>query len=129
MQTIQVSPEAKRTIELAAKLANTTTVVVVDNLLYQAMPQQPAETPESEPDIVYGDYKGHRTTGKLTRETGRVEITSGPLAGQTFGSPSGAARAIIALHSGNPKATRDGWNQFWRLTSNSQPIQTVRTQS
>ncbi|MFJ3990239.1 hypothetical protein ACIPWY_16535 [Streptomyces sp. NPDC090032] len=57
---------------------------------------------------VYVDYEGHRTRGSYDRDTKRIDITSGPLAGQSFKSPTGAARAVVAHYKPDVNPNRNG---------------------
>lgn len=38
--------------------------------------------------VVFADYEGHRTKGSYNRKTTRIDITSGPLARQSFKTPT-----------------------------------------
>lgn len=67
---------------------------------------------------VYVDYEGHRTRGSYDRDTKRIDITSGPLAGQSFKTPTGAARAVVAYYKLDVNPNRNGWS-FWLLDDGS----------
>lgn len=75
---------------------------------------------------VYVDYEGHRTRGNYDRDTKRIDITSGPLAGQSFKTPTGAARAVVAYYKPDVNPNRNGWS-FWLLDDGSGGLlQTIR---
>jgi hypothetical protein len=130
MKRIEVSDESYRAIELAANMGNTTHAAVIAELLDRAT--RPAAgglqpDPDSDDRAIFKVYKGQRTDGILTPSTGRVIITTGPLAGQSFDSPSGAARAVIVNQTGNQAATNNGWKEFWVLDDGTRrKIQAVR---
>jgi hypothetical protein len=60
---------------------------------------------------IEGTYRGERTTALLDVENNSVKITSGPLNGWKFSSPSAAACALIV------PPTINGWT-FWK----AQPV-------
>jgi hypothetical protein len=74
---------------------------------------------------IHGDYEGRRTKAWFSPSTQRVEIAEGPLAGASYKSPSGAARAVVA--HGNPEVnpSRNGW-AFWTVTATGAPLQSLR---
>jgi hypothetical protein len=122
VRQIGISESSYIAIDLAAKLAGTTHAQVVTDLLARvASPSIPASAndPDGDQVAIARDYKGHRTKGILFPSTGRVTISSGPLSGRSFATPSGAGKAVIIHHSGNQKATCDGW-RFWLLDDGTQ---------
>lgn len=84
---------------------------------------------------MYLAYLGHRVEGTLAPKAGRLTVTSPPWNGKTFGSPSGAASAVI-LHFNPDRAVfrngtwhgpaSKGWRE-WRLVSDGEFIDTVRS--
>ncbi|MGF7239465.1 MAG: hypothetical protein ACQSGP_31590 [Frankia sp.] len=68
--------------------------------------------------IVYADYEGHRTHGHYDGSTTRIDITSGALAGRSFKTPTGAARAVVAHYKPGVSPNRNGWS-FWVLDDGS----------
>jgi hypothetical protein len=67
---------------------------------------------------VHVDYAGHRTQGTYDPVTTRIGITSGPLAGRSFKTPAGAARAVVAHYKPGVNPSRNGWT-FWTLSDGS----------
>lgn len=74
---------------------------------------------------IHATYRGVRTDAVFEMDTATVKIKNGPLAGQTFKSPSGAGTAVV--HAQNPyvHGDRNGW-RFWTITANGEPLATVR---
>ncbi|WP_261560533.1 hypothetical protein [Frankia tisae] len=75
---------------------------------------------------VYVDYEGHRTFGRYDPKTTRIDITTGPLTGRSFKTPTGAARAVIAHYKSDINSNRNGW-LFWVLDDGSgEFLQSIR---
>ncbi|MEU2712187.1 hypothetical protein [Streptomyces sp. NPDC007205] len=128
--TIEVDEQTYRSIEFAARMGGTTAGEVVARLVRNASmpPSAPAAAgAEKERTVdVYVDYEGHRTRGSYDRDTKRIDITSGPLAGQSFKTPTGAARAVVAHYKPDVNPNRNGWS-FWLLDDGSGgTLQTIR---
>ncbi|MEU7056755.1 hypothetical protein [Streptomyces sp. NPDC046197] len=131
--TIEVDVQTYRSIEFAARMGNTTAGEVVARLVRTAsVPSSaPAATGKEDAETgrkvgVYVDYEGHRTRGDYDRDTKRIDITSGPLAGQSFKTPTGAARAVVAHYKPDVNPNRNGWS-FWVLDDGSgEFLQSIR---
>jgi hypothetical protein len=123
--TIEVDEGTFRSLEFAARIAGTTPGGIVARLVETA--STPADRPEISTELaVFADYEGHRTHARYDRTTGRVDITSGPLGGQSFKTPTGAARAVVAHYNADVSSNRNGWT-FWTLDDDSGEIlDTVR---
>jgi hypothetical protein len=130
--TIEIDEQTYRSIEFAARMGDTTAGEVVARLVRtMSVPPAPA-APESGDGKakrnvgVYVDYEGHRTRGNYDRETKRIDITAGPLAGQSFKTPTGAARAVVEHYKPEVNPNRNGWS-FWLLDDGSgADLQTIR---
>jgi hypothetical protein len=115
-------------------MANTTAGDVVARLVAQA--STPALTNQTTNSArpadtvgVYADYDGHRTHGEYDYTTTRIDITSGPLVGQSFKTPTGAARAVVAHYRPGVSPNRNGWS-FWVLDDGSgRSLQSIRRSS
>lgn len=57
---------------------------------------------------VYADYDGHRTHASYDPDTTRIDVTFGPLAGRSFKTPTGAARAVVAHYKPGISPNRNG---------------------
>lgn len=131
MVLIEVDENTARALELAARVSKSTPGGVVAMLVREAAPKVESSTESTPPAAqlaVLADYEGHRTRGMLTVETGRLEISSGPLSGQSFKTPTGAAKAVIAHAHPGISPNRNGW-EFWMLDDGSaRPIKAIRGQ-
>lgn len=125
--TIEVDDQTHRSLELAARMSNSTAAQVVARLVDQAsMPKPVDEHADRATLFVYADYEGHRTHASYDPETKRVDITSGPLGGSSFKTPTGAARAVVGHYKPSINTNRNGW-LFWSLNDGSRRLlQSVR---
>jgi hypothetical protein len=76
---------------------------------------------------IYADYEGHRNRA-LYFAPARVEIIDGPLAGMSFKTPTGAARAVVRHYNPSVNDNRNGWG-FWQLDNGGGPrgwLQSIR---
>ena len=79
-----------------------------------------------EPVDVFAEYEGRRVTGNYIAATNRMTVTSEPLAGTTYRSPSAAARAVVAALNPARVATQtNGW-RFWKVTATGQRLAVLR---
>lgn len=112
--TIEIYDHTKRTIAFAAQMANVSEAEIIERLVLASSIAGP---PKSDGLPVYADYGGHRTRGRYFAP-GRVEIIDGPLAGKSYKSPTGAARAVVRQYSPEVNDNRNGW-MFWQLEDGS----------
>lgn len=118
-EAIEVDAQTYRSLEFAARMSGCTAGDVVARLVAEASMPTPAkdgseQTEEVSGEAVYADYAGHRTQGKYDPRTTRIDITSGPLNGRSFKTPTGAARAVVAHYKPGVSPNRNGWS-FWIL--------------
>lgn len=125
MPMIQVDEQTAEKLEFAARMQGTTAGKVVSRLVHDFM-APPTTSDSGQTATVYALYAGHKTTGAFDRETKRLDVTSGPLKGQSFKTPTGAARAIVAHYNPAVSPHRNGWS-FWLLEDGSgKPLQSIR---
>lgn len=75
-----------------------------------------------------GVRQGFRTAGRYDPKAGRIDITTGPLDGRSFKSPSSAARAVVGHYKPAVNPHRNGWS-FWSLDDGSKRLlQSIRPQ-
>lgn len=122
--TIEVDDRTYRSLEFAARVASISAGEVVARLVADASMPNPTPSPAGSEDAsklvgIYVDYSGHRTKADFDPDTSRVDITAGPLAGRSFKTPTGAARAVVAHYKPEVSPNRNGWS-FWILDDGSQ---------
>lgn len=122
-ETVEVDEQTYRSLKFAARMSGCTAGEVVAKLVVAAsMPPPAKEDPERGEETsgmaVYADYDGHRTQGRYDLRTTRIDITSGPLVGRSFKTPTGAARAVVAHYKPGVSPNRNGWS-FWTLDDGS----------
>jgi hypothetical protein len=95
-------------------------------------PDDAASTPDTLPSeavaspvAVFARHAGTRTKATFTPRTRAVAITSGPLAGQSFTTPTAAMCAVIAQRGSARRGPGNGW-RFWIVTATGQPIHSLR---
>jgi hypothetical protein len=116
--TIEVDDDTKRTVSFAARMANVPEAAIIRRLIAAtSIPAASSPRPPEQGVAVYADYEGHRIRARFL-EPGRVEIVDGPLAGQSFKTPTGAARAVIRHFNPEINDNRNGWT-FWQIDSES----------
>lgn len=122
-ETIEVDEQTYRSLEFAARMSGCTAGDVVARLVAEASMPTPAKEESEQLEgargaAVYADYEGHRTQGRYDPRTTRIDIMSGPLTGQSFKTPTGAARAVVAHYKPGVSPNRNGWS-FWMLDDGS----------
>jgi hypothetical protein len=93
-------------------------------LLIQSVARPPHDpwTPVS----IYAEYDGNRVEALFLPATGRITVTTEPVAGRRFKSPSGAARAVVAaLNPARTQVQGNGW-RFWRLIETDERLEVLR---
>lgn len=130
MPQVEIDEETDRYLAFAAGLAGLTKGQVVARLVEQvqnAGTGAAAGGSQTEPTSVriYADYGGHRTFGTFVPGPGRIEITSGPMAGKAFRTPSEAAREIVKHYNPEVSPHRNGWGFFF-VAATGAPLQSLR---
>ena len=131
MPSIEIDDDTDRYLSFAAEIAGLSKGQIVAKLVTDARSRVRSPLPErgdrGEPQAVrvYADYAGHRTYASFVPGPGRVEITSGPLAGQVFKTPSQAARAIVGHYKPEVSPHRNGWS-FFVFEETGAPLQILR---
>jgi len=70
-------------------------------------------------------YRGTRIEAEFDPATKGVTITSAPLAGKRFNSPSRAAIEVVRTLNPSVHPNRNGWG-FWVVTETGQELQSIR---
>src|SRR4051794_33421448 len=105
MASIEVDGTTKRTVSFAARMAEVSEGEIIRRLVNASALARVDPEPVQEGIEIYADYEGHRVQARYFAPA-RVEIVDGPLAGQSFKTPTGAARAVVRLY--NPSVTTTG---------------------
>ena len=128
MATIEVDEDTKRTVSFAARMANLSESAIIRRLIATStLAGSERPQPTDGGVAIYADYEGHRVHARYF-EPARVEITDGPLEGQSFKTPTGAARAVIRHYNPDINDNRNGWT-FWQLDDDSgvrRSLQSIR---
>jgi hypothetical protein len=125
---IEVDEYTKLTVAFAARMANLSESAIIRRLVENsALTDDKHPEPIGKSVTVYADYEGHRVRARFT-EPARVEIIDGPLAGRSFKTPTGAARAVVREYNPTINDNRNGWT-FWQIDNESgvrTPLQSIR---
>ncbi|MDT5031311.1 MAG: hypothetical protein QOC94_1482 [Actinoplanes sp.] len=113
MATIDVDDATKQAVSFAARMANVSEGEIIRRLVEGSAPPRDGPEPADQGVAIYADYEGHRVRARYF-EPARVEITDGPLAGKSFKTPTGAARAIVRHYNPSVNDNRNGWS-FWQI--------------
>ena len=126
MPHIEVDDETDGYLEFASSLTGLTKGQLIAQLVAKSRAGGAPET-QGKPQAVniHGDYLGHRTEAHFIPGPGRIDITSGPLAGRSFRTPSEAAREVVKSYNPDVSPHRNGWS-FWVVSSTNAPLQTIR---
>lgn len=88
-------------------------------------PDRPGAEPWT-PVPVFGEYDGRRVEGEFLPANRHLTVTSEPLAGREFTTPSGASRAVIAaINPQRTAAQSNGW-RFWHLAATGERLEVLR---
>jgi negative regulator of replication initiation len=113
MPTIEVDESTRQAVLFAAQMAGVSESEIIRRLVAASVTAKENPEPEDRGVGIYADYEGHRVRAKYFEPT-RVEIVDGPLAGQSFKTPTGAARAVVRHYNPSINDNRNGWT-FWQL--------------
>jgi len=130
MATIDVDDATKRAVSFAARMANVSEGEIIRRLVGGDSLSRDGPEPASQGVPIYADYEGHRVRARYF-EPARVEITDGPLAGKSFKTPTGAARAVVRHYNPSVNDNRNGWG-FWQIDNGTGArvwLQSIRPRS
>lgn len=127
MRQLSVADDMYEQVILLARAWATSPSDVLRRLLreFRGSEDRPAE-PTEEGIAVHAIYAGTRTEGSFDPRTQSLTITTGPLASQTFGTPSGAAVALVATLNPEVNPNRNGWS-FWVQSANGDRLRAIRS--
>ena len=127
MANIEVDDSSKQAVTFGARMANTTESEIIRRLIAASSLAVDQPRPADKGVPIYADYEGHRTRA-LFFSPARVEIIDGPLKGQSFKTPTGAARAVVRHYNPSVNDNRNGWG-FWQVDNGGGPrvwLQSIR---
>lgn len=132
MGRIELDDETHALIRFAARLLGVSESEVIaraiagmsDDAADAAPPTSPRDAWEPVP--IYAEYDGRRIEAEYVPATRRLIVKSEPLAGQTFKTPSAAARAVVAALNPARVATHtNGW-RFFRVAETHARLDSLR---
>lgn len=129
MATIDVDEATKQAVSFAARMANVSEGEIIRRLVGGSASPREGREPANRGVAIHADYEGHRVRARYF-EPARVEITDGPLAGKSFKTPTGAARAVVRHYNPSVNDNRNGWS-FWQIDNGTGArvwLQSVRPQ-
>ncbi|MFI5960196.1 hypothetical protein [Cryptosporangium sp. NPDC051539] len=123
---IEVDEVTKQVISFAAKMDDVSEGEIIRRLVGR-FALQPEPDPGESGVAILAIYEGHEVRARFYGPA-RVVISDGPLAGQSFKTPTGAARAVVRHYNPQVNDNRNGWT-FWQLDDGEGPrswLQTLR---
>ena len=126
MPDIPVDQATFDAVRLAANASGLTMSDVVRRALATLAAADPA--PERDPWVevpVYAEYRGRRVEGLFLPATSRLVVTTAPLAGREFASPTAAAGAVVAEVNPGRTSPTNGW-RFWHVTASGEFLDVLR---
>jgi hypothetical protein len=114
---------------LAAELLEISPQELASRLEGRVSPRRSSPTVADDADSdavpVHANYLGRRVEALFERLTNNVTVTSGSLAGTTYGSPSSAAIAVVMAINPEREAANTNGRLFWIVTSSGQPLRSL----
>ncbi len=128
METIEIDDSTFRDLSLIAKTAGLTHGRAVAFLIQQfhQTSHRPGDARATSDGVpVYATYQGRRVEGLFDVTTSGLTVTSEPLPGTWFRSPSGAAKAVVAALKPGVTPNRSGYD-FWFVASTGKTLSSIR---
>jgi hypothetical protein len=129
VEAIQVDSMTFRDLSLIAKAAGMTHSQAVAFLIedfHRTSGSMDTTRATSSGVPVHATYQGQRVEGVFDPDTGGLTVTSAPLQGKWFRSPSGAAKAVVASLKPGVTPNRSGYD-FWFVTSTGKTLASIRS--
>jgi hypothetical protein len=129
MESIEVDEGTFRDLSLIARAAGLTRGEAVALLIEQFHQSSGSAAISRSPRAgvaVFATYQGQRVEGEFDPATAGLTVTSAPLPGKWFRSPSGAAKAVVAALKPGVTPNRSGYD-FWFVTSTGKTLASIRT--
>lgn len=128
MKQLDVADDVYEQVTLLERAWATSASEVVRRLLieFRGAEDRSASAKSATPQVaVHAVYERTRTDGLYDPVTQALTITTGALAGKTFGKPSGAAVALVGAQSPGVNPNRNGWS-FWVVSETGKRLQSIR---
>lgn len=128
MGRVDLDDETHALVRYGARLLNVTEAEFVARAVRALgdAGERPPDRDPWEPVDVFAEYEDRRVDGQYVPATKRLTVTSEPLAGTTFRSPSAAARGVVgALNPARVATQTNGW-RFWRVAATGQRLSVLR---
>jgi hypothetical protein len=135
LPSVNVDPATADALQRLAAKYSMTVASVIETLveLYADDPNWGDTASEAQPGRVEASgvvaihmiYLKVRTEAVFDPASHRVQITSGPLSRQWFGTPSAAAVAVVNEANPTKSAARNGWDT-WRVSATGAKLQSLR---
>lgn len=127
MEPFELDEDVRQQVRLLARAWGVREGEVIRRLVNAFVNQDevPVADAPVQPVAIYADYEGHHVEAEFHPATKRVSVTSGPLTGRSFKSPSGAAIAVVQELNPTVHPNRNGWS-FWFLQENGRSLQSIR---
>lgn len=115
MHSVKVNAFTFRLIQVASRSARRPESAVVEDamLAFVAATDGAPDDPWTELDV-WACYLGTRVEARYLPANGRMRIVTGPCAGSSYNSPSGAAAVVVAALNPGRDPRTNGW-RFWHL--------------
>lgn len=132
MPTIEVDQQTYDRLSFGARMAHCTIGEVLARLLDEAVRGEAAPDASTgaravldDPVPVYGVYHRHRIEGTFLPLSGELKITTGPLAGKTYSSPSAAAIAVVDHFNPDRAYKNTNGRTFWVSKSSGKSLRSI----
>ena len=128
MESIDIDTGTLRDLTLIANAAGVThgeAVALLIDRFWRSTNPAPAAVSSGTGVTVHATYQGRRIEGEFDPATASLTVTSAPLPGKWFRSPSGAAKAVVAAIKPGVTPNRSGYD-FWFVTSTGRTLGSIR---
>lgn len=129
MENIEVDSSTFRDLSLiagAAGISHGEAVAFLIERFHRSSSPTGVTRPAREAVPVFAIYQGCRVEGEFDPATAGLTVTSAPLPGTWFRSPSGAAKAVVAALKPGVTPNRSGYD-FWFVSSTGKTLASIRT--
>ncbi|HVF05311.1 MAG TPA: hypothetical protein VNA20_10750 [Frankiaceae bacterium] len=124
--TVHLDDETHAMVSFAAEVSGLSESEILASAVRRYAELRGHDADPWSPVDVYAQYDGQRVEGQYLPATRRLTVTTGPITGAAFSSPSAAARAVVnALKPDRADTPTNGW-KFWRLVDTNERLDVLR---